>query len=44
MKVGRTVEKGSILMACIAGEVLLVLEEVCVTDRRVAFTISKLVL
>ena len=36
MKVGRTVEKGSILMACIAGSIASI-GRVCVTDRRVAF-------
>ena len=36
MKVGRTVEKDSILMACIAGS-LASIGRVCVTDRTVAF-------
>ena len=36
MKVGRTVEKDSILMACIAGSIASI-GRVCVTDRRVAF-------
>ena len=36
MKVGRTVEKDSILMACIAGSIASI-GKVCVTDRRVAF-------
>lgn len=36
MAVGRTVEKDSILMACIAGS-LLSIGRVCVTDRKVAF-------
>lgn len=36
MKVGRTVEKDSILMACIAGS-LASIGRVCVTDRKVAF-------
>ena len=36
IKVGRTVEKGAILMACIAGSVESI-GRVCVTDRKVAF-------
>lgn len=36
MTIGRTVEKGSILMACIAGS-LSSIGRVCVTDRKVAF-------
>lgn len=36
MKVGRTVEKGAILMACIAGSVASI-GRVCITDRKVAF-------
>ncbi len=36
MKVGRTVEQNSILMACIAGS-LASIGRVCVTDRKVAF-------
>ena len=36
MKVGRTVEKDSILMACIAGSIASI-GRVCVTDRTVAF-------
>ena len=36
MKVGRTVEKDSILMACIAGSIASI-GRVCVTDRPVAF-------
>ena len=36
MKVGRSVEKDSILMACIAGSIASI-GKVCVTDRRVAF-------
>jgi len=36
VKVGRTVEKGAILMACIAGSVASI-GKVCITDRRVAF-------
>jgi type I restriction enzyme S subunit len=36
MKVGRTVEKKSILMACIAGSIASI-GKVCVTDRKVAF-------
>ena len=35
-EVGRTVEKGAILMACIAGSVASI-GRVCITDRRVAF-------
>ena len=36
IKVGRTVEKGAILMACIAGSVASI-GRVCITDRKVAF-------
>lgn len=36
VKVGRTVEKGAILMACIAGSVASI-GRVCITDRKVAF-------
>lgn len=36
IKVGRTVEKGTILMACIAGSVASI-GRVCITDRKVAF-------
>ena len=36
MKVGRTVEKDSILMACIAGSIASI-GRVCITDRTVAF-------
>ena len=36
MKVGRIVEKDSILMACIAGSIASI-GRVCVTDRTVAF-------
>lgn len=36
MKVGRTVDKGSILMACIAGSIESI-GRVCITDRKVAF-------
>ena len=36
MKIGRTVEKDSILMACIAGSVASI-GKVCVTDRKVSF-------
>ena len=36
LKVGRTVEKGAILMACIAGSVASI-GRVCITDRKVAF-------
>lgn len=36
MKVGRTVDRGSILMACIAGSIASI-GRVCITDRQVAF-------
>lgn len=36
IKVGRTVEKGAILMACIAGSVASI-GRVCITDRKVSF-------
>lgn len=36
VKVGRTVEKGAILMACIAGSIASI-GRVCITDRKVAF-------
>lgn len=36
MKVGRTVEENSILMACIAGSIASI-GRVCITDRKVAF-------
>ena len=36
IKVGRTVEKGAILMACIAGSIASI-GRVCITDRKVAF-------
>lgn len=36
LKVGRYVEKGAILMACIAGSVASI-GKVCITDRQVAF-------
>ena len=36
MRVGRTVDAGSILMACIAGSIASI-GKVCITDRKVAF-------
>lgn len=36
VKIGRTVDKDSILMACIAGSIASI-GRVCITDRRVAF-------
>jgi type I restriction enzyme S subunit len=36
MRVGRTVDEGTILMACIAGSVASI-GRVCITDRKVAF-------